>query len=136
MIFFCEHFVSFWICRLLVPAAGKALTKRTTCQINTDSQPIMGLDRVYLHVKVLNRLFNTYDAAGASRRQVQNVTMFQKCQPFLNLITIFGITMENAFKRVQTCLVSVHYFVKKPIKCQKCEKVNILFGSVKPMLAF
>ena len=33
---------------------------------------------------------------------------FQKIKQLLIVITIFRITMENAFKWVQTCLVSVH----------------------------
>ena len=42
---------------------------------------------------------HTYHAAGVSRRQVQIVhKLFQKCQKYLNLIIVFGITMKIAFK--------------------------------------
>ena len=37
-----------------------------------------------------------------------------------NFKTIFGITMKNAFKQVQTCLLLVHWFVKYTLKFQKC----------------
>ena len=38
--------------------------------------------------------------------------MFKKCQNSGNLVTIFRITMRNAFKWVQTCLVFIKKFVK------------------------
>ena len=51
---------------------------------------------------------NTYDAAGVSRRQDQKCNTFRKMSTLWNLVTIFGILMKNALKRVQTCLVLVH----------------------------
>ena len=45
-------------------------------------------------------------------------------------MTIFGTTVRNAFKRVQTCLVSVHKFVKQLLQFQKCEKRNTIVLSI------
>ena len=44
------------------------------------------------------RIFNTYHAAGECRRQVKNVTKCVKMSTFWNFMTIFGITMKNAFR--------------------------------------
>ena len=41
---------------------------------------------------------NPYHAAGVTRRQIQNVTKFWKIWRLLHFVTIFGITMKNAFK--------------------------------------
>ena len=46
---------------------------------------------------------NTFHVAGMSRQQVKK---------FQTLVTIFGITMINALKYVQTCMVFVKKFVK------------------------
>ena len=41
---------------------------------------------------------NTYHVVGVGRRQVQHFTTFSKMSTFWNVMTIFGITMRNAFK--------------------------------------
>ena len=41
---------------------------------------------------------NTYHAADLSKRQFKNVTKLSKLSKLWNLVTIFGITMRNAFK--------------------------------------
>ena len=59
--------------------------------------------------RIFPQMLNTYNAAGVSRRQDQNVPdLVKKMSTFWNLVTIFCILMENALKRVQTCLVLVH----------------------------
>ena len=45
----------------------------------------------------------------SKREVVQN---FHKILKSLNIINIFGITIENAFEWVQTCLVLVKEFMK------------------------
>ena len=39
-----------------------------------------------------------YDVAGVSRRQIKNITKYAKYVRIIELVTNFGITMENAFK--------------------------------------
>ena len=46
-----------------------------------------------VHVKTPN----TYRETDVSRRQVQNRTKCSKMSQLFNFITIFGISMENAF---------------------------------------
>ena len=50
----------------------------------------------------------TYNAAGVSRRQHQNLTHFVKNVNILEFGYYIWNPYENAFKRVHTCLVLVH----------------------------
>ena len=59
---------------------------------------------------------------GMSRRHVTNFTKCLKVSTIWNFMTIFGIIIKNEFKRVQTYLVLVHYFMKETFKFQKFEK--------------
>ena len=46
----------------------------------------------------INTTINAFHEAGECRRQVKNVTNLVTNVHFLNVITIFGFTMRNAFK--------------------------------------
>ena len=46
----------------------------------------------------IKRYLNTFQVAGVSRRQVHHFIKFSKMFEKLNFMTIFGITMGNAFK--------------------------------------
>ena len=81
---------------------------------------------------------DTYNAAGVSRPQDQNVTNVVTVSSFWNLVTTFGILMKNAFKRVKTCLVGIGSLIREiDVKFQKFEKQTYFFcSSVEPMPAF
>ena len=78
-----------------------------------------------------------YHVAGVSRLQVQNWTHLLKMSTFWNFMTIFGIIMRNEFKRVQTCLVLVHFihlFYKIEQICFKTKQTkNQNFGISWPL---
>ena len=51
---------------------------------------------------------NAFHAAGEHRRQVKFNQICTKMSKLWNFMTMFGTTVKNAFRYVQTCLVSVH----------------------------
>ena len=76
------------------------------------------LQKVYLivlHHILPHSWFKAFHAAGECRRHAafnfaEIVT--HKKSKLLNFMTIFGITVKNAVKKVQTCLVLVKFYVK------------------------
>ena len=57
--------------------------------------------------KYIGMLYNTYHSAGFSRRQIQNVNIFVKILKIteFHYYILFVISMKNASRYVQTCLV-------------------------------
>ena len=86
-------------------------------------------------IETVNKV-NTYNAAGMSRRQYQNVTNFVKNVNILE----FGYYIWNPYDKCiqkSTNMHGIGSLIRKiDIKFQKFEKQTYLFCSVKPMPAF
>ena len=63
---------------------------------------------IFVTPRAAGGLINAYNAAGMSRRQDKNVTNLVKNVNILEFGYYIWNPYENAFKRVQTCLVLVH----------------------------